>query len=109
MALKLYKFEVTQTTTMVVAAEDKESARTMAPSYAYDAFRDASPDNEVSFCGEVEDEKDLVSWDWDVNSLPYGDDVDGMECGDILKSAAEERAAAKLASKQLPLLPEDKK
>jgi hypothetical protein len=109
MALKLYKFEVTQTTTMVVAAEDPESARRMAPGYADDAFRDASPDNDVSFCGEVKDEKDLVSWDWDVNSLPYGDDVDSQECGAILKSMAEDKAVAEFDAKQLTLLPEDGK
>ena len=103
MAMKLYKFEATKTAMMVVAAESLEDAKKMAPRYAEDAFDDASPDNDCDYCGEVADEKDLASWGWDSNSVPYGDDVDDRECGDIIRSMAEDRDVEEFNAKQLPL------
>jgi hypothetical protein len=100
MAMRLYKFEATKTTTMVVAAESREEAMEMAPRYVDDAFDDASPGTDVDYCGEVDSEKNLVSWGWDSNSIPYGDNVDDRKCGDIIRSMTKE---SEFNDKQLPL------
>lgn len=105
MTLKLYKFEVTRTSTMVVAAEDQDAARIEARAYIDDAFDDGCPDEDVDYCGEIRNERDLESWGWDANSIPYGAGVDDRECRQILEDMADEGLMSPHAGKQLPLIP----
>lgn len=108
MAKKLYLFEVTRTTDMIVVAESRDEAVELARDNANNAMDDAYPDTDVGFWRDVNSEKDLVATGWDRHAIPYGGG-DDKTVGEYLDDIAEERKIESSAAKQLPLLPEDKK
>jgi hypothetical protein len=107
MTKKLFLFEVTQTTSMIVVAENEKEARRTANDCSDDALSDSSPDIEVSFCREITDDKSLDHTDWDRNCIPYGSD-DDKTVGDILDTASAATFDEEAAKRQMALpLPGD--